>query len=72
LFDGQVCRLLTPEKPPGINAGLALTVEETRAVAHQAPGYGELALLVERRSGGSRRQRGHLIAPVEQNTGRGA
>ena len=43
--DRQVGRLLALENPAGVDAGLTVRVRKIAAVAHQAAGHGELAIL---------------------------
>ena len=64
--DRQVGWLLALENAAGVDAGLTVRVRNTAAVAHQAAGRGELAILVDRRHRVANRQRGELFAPADE------
>src|SRR5262249_50431029 len=62
--------LFALENPTGIDASLAITIGKARSIADEAPGYGELAVLVEGRNRMARCQSHELCAPfIEQFAG---
>src|SRR6266581_4014823 len=49
LLHRQIARLGPGQDPSGVDAGLTVGIRQAAAVAHQAAGRGELAILVDRR-----------------------
>src|SRR5215471_14060455 len=69
LLHRQVARLGAGEDPSGVDAGLTIRVGQAAAVAHQAAGRGELAILVDRRHRMTARQLGKArTSAVEEGT----
>jgi hypothetical protein len=62
LRDRQIGRLLAPENPAGVDAGLTIGIGEARAVTRQAAGRGKLTSFINRRNGMARCQRNDSIA----------
>jgi hypothetical protein len=62
LHDRQIGRLLAPENPAGVDAGLTIGIGEACAVACEAAGHGKLTSFINRRNGTARCQRNDLIA----------
>src|SRR4029453_5750254 len=61
LLDCQVGRLFALENPAGVHAGLAVRINNTAAVAHQAAGCGELSVLEDRGYRGAGRKCGEFL-----------
>jgi hypothetical protein len=69
LLDRQVGRLGAAEGPADVTANLAVDASEARPVADQATDLNELAEIVYRRNGITRRRRRELVAMAREGRG---
>src|SRR5207302_17376 len=66
LQDRQFTRFLPAEDPPGIDPGSAILLGDCRAVAHQAAGRHETAVVKDRREFLASCETGDLLAPGKE------
>ena len=66
LLDREVARFFALEDAAGIDAGLAIRIEEARPVAHQPAGRREIANGVDRRQFLVYRKRGQLYGILQE------